>query len=95
MRDVKKQKKEVSGDDKYAWKNKNPSNKKTLRKVSKLYYWCINHNDGKGMWVLHKPSECNNKPSEDNDDANNAEAIANQALASMDEDDASSDSETD
>jgi len=51
------------------WHLKNPDNKKTMKKVVKFkgkeeevtYYWCPNHNQGKGMWTRHTPEECNNK----------------------------------
>jgi hypothetical protein len=46
---------------KYAWKDKAPKSggPKTKQWSGKTYHWCTNHNDGKGKWVLHKPSECN------------------------------------
>ena len=25
---------------------------------NKKYYWCINHNNGAGMWTLHHPKDC-------------------------------------
>ena len=51
--------------DKWAWKSKPPKesdNKedntfvKTFK--NKKYYWCINHNNGMGMWMLHHPKYC-------------------------------------
>ena len=45
----------------YAWKDSNSQNKKTLMKDGKKYYWCLNHNNGKGKWVIHKPTECRNE----------------------------------
>jgi hypothetical protein len=27
-------------------------------KDKKTYYWCPNHNENKGMWVIHKPTDC-------------------------------------
>ena len=56
-----------SKQNKYAWKDVKPSGNETKvdghptkKKDDKLYYWCLNHNDGKGKWVLHHPNECNN-----------------------------------
>ena len=51
------------------WQFQNPNNKKTMKKTIQVkgvetevtYYWCINHNGGKGMWTRHKPEECKNK----------------------------------
>ena len=51
------------------WQFQNPDNKKTIKKTIKVkgedtevtYYWCPNHNGGKGMWVRHKPEQGNNK----------------------------------
>ena len=60
---TKEQKKKAS--DKWAWKGKPP--KETDSKENnafvktfegKKYYWCTNHNDGAGMWTLHRPKEC-------------------------------------
>jgi len=33
----------------------------TKNKGEQEYNWCPNHNDGKGMWVVHDPEECRNK----------------------------------
>lgn len=46
-----------------AWKLTRDGNEKSKKVNGKTYYWCTNHNDGKGMWTLHKPSECNNASS--------------------------------
>ena len=60
------QKKHHYGD----WQFQNPNNEKTKKATvkdkngvpkEKLYHWCKNHNHGKGMWVIHKPSDCKNK----------------------------------
>ena len=24
----------------------------------KKYFWCLNHNNGAGMWTLHHPKDC-------------------------------------
>ena len=59
-----KKKEKKAGDDKYAWKNKPPKEgaPTTRQWGGKTYHWCTHHNDGKGKWVLHKPSECNHRP---------------------------------
>ena len=56
-----KKKESKSEDSKYAWKDKGPkAGAPTTRQWNnKTYHWCLNHNGGKGKWVLHKPSECN------------------------------------
>ena len=43
-----------------AWKLSREGNAKSKKVNGKTYYWCTNHNNGKGMWTLHQPSECNN-----------------------------------
>lgn len=43
------------------WKFVNENNKKTCEQEGKTWYWCLNHNEGKGMWTIHKPSECKSK----------------------------------
>ena len=56
-----KKKEKNSEADKFAWKDKPPKEGAALTRQwgGKTYHWCINHNAGKGKWVLHKPSECN------------------------------------
>ena len=51
--------------DKWAWKSKPPKemdNKEdnVFIKIfeDKKYYWCINPNNGTGMWTLHHPKDC-------------------------------------
>lgn len=85
-----------SNDGKWAWKNKNPDNKKKMSKNGKTYYWCPYHNDDAGMWVLHKPENCNNKP-DGEEQANDEQAsnMANRAIAEMENDSDSGESETD
>ena len=60
---MKEQKKKMN--DKWAWKSKPP--KETDGKENnafiktfegKKYYWCLNHNNGTGMWTLHHPNDC-------------------------------------
>jgi hypothetical protein len=43
-----------------AWKLAAPMPGKPSQKTvnGKTYYFCRAHNDGKGVWVLHKPTEC-------------------------------------
>ena len=60
---TKEQKKKSS--EKWAWKNKPPKdtdNKENNAFVKtfegKKYYWCLNHNNGSGMWTLHHPNAC-------------------------------------
>ena len=53
---------------KYAdWQYVGPTDGKTTKKHTihirgkpqeVQYYWCTNHNDGKGQWVRHLPSDC-------------------------------------
>ena len=43
------------------WKLENPKNKSKINKNDKTYFWCKNHNNDKGMWVLHSPDQCRNK----------------------------------
>ena len=51
--------------DKWAWKSKPPKDTdgkennafvKTFE--GKKYFWCLNHNNGAGMWTLHHPNDC-------------------------------------
>jgi len=37
----------------------------TKNKNSKMYHWCPNNANGKGMWTLHVPDNCRNKKSKD------------------------------
>ena len=60
---TKEQKKKTS--DKWAWKNKPPkesdskeNNEFVKTFEGKKYYWCLNHNNGAGMWTLHHPNDC-------------------------------------
>jgi len=41
---------------------------KTKTKGDKTYHWCLHHNDGKGMWVIHAPNDCKNKGKAKNKD---------------------------
>jgi len=41
-------------------------------KGEKTYHWCLHHNDGKGMWVIHTPNDCKNKGKEKNKDKKKA-----------------------
>ena len=60
---TKEQKKKTS--DKWAWKTKPPrdsdskeNNEFVKTFEGKQYYWCLNHNNGAGMWTLHHPNDC-------------------------------------
>ena len=60
---TKEQKKKTS--DKWVWKNKPPkesdskeNNEFVKTFEGKKYYWCLNHNNGAGMWTLHHPNDC-------------------------------------
>ena len=64
---TKEQKKKSS--EKWAWKNKPPkdtNNKENNAFVKsfegKKYFWCLNHNNGSGMWTLHHPNDCEARP---------------------------------
>lgn len=41
----------------------------------KKYYFCPNHNDNKGQWVRHKPSDCKNKTSDSSEQQVNISAF--------------------
>ena len=60
-------KKKEEEKNKWAWKDELPTPNvtkednipiKTMK--DKKYYWCPNHNDGKGKWVIHHPMACEN-----------------------------------
>lgn len=51
-----------------SWKFENPDNAKKMKKEGKTYHWCLNHNEGKGMWTLHHPDNCKNKSKQDSDE---------------------------
>jgi len=74
--DSAKKPKQQSKEPKYEpWRFENKGNKATMKRTSKYkgeqkeftYYWCKHHNQGKGMWVAHKPSECKLKDKLDKD----------------------------
>ena len=81
-----KKKEKKSEVDKYAWKDKPPKDgaPNTRQWGGKTYHWCLNHNAGKGKWVLHKPSECKLRP------GNSAGSTQHQAAAATNDDAASS-----
>ena len=72
------------------WQFKNPDNKKQMTVKKKIngkvkdviYFWCKNHQGGKGMWVRHKPAECKNKKDTDTGSAN---LVANQFVLDEEE----------
>ena len=60
---TKEQKKKTNG--KWAWKNKPPKDTDSKENNAfvkifegKKYYWCLQHNNGAGMWTLHHPNDC-------------------------------------
>jgi hypothetical protein len=56
---TRRQKRQMNVDD---WKLQPPTdNQKTKTVDDKKYFWCPNHNDGKGQWVRHAPTECKGK----------------------------------
>jgi hypothetical protein len=50
------------------WKFESPKSGESRIKVkdNKTYYWCLNHNHEKGLWVLHKPTDCKAKEHDSN-----------------------------
>ena len=76
-----------SNEAKYAWKNKNPGEKSKMNKDGKTYYWCTNHNQGAGMWVLHKPEDCRNRDDSEETDNNESVNMANRGIAEMESSD--------
>ena len=93
---VLKKKNAGENDRDYAWKNTNAENKGTVMKFGKKYYWCVHHNQGQGMWVLHKPDNCNNKATDETTESESAttdNAMANRAVAEMEASDSDEDSE--
>lgn len=95
--ELKKKKKKGSDNNegKWAWKNKNSDHKKKMSKNGKTYYWCPFHNNGAGMWVLHKPDECMNRSESQEADEDEPSSMANRAIAEMENDSADDASETD
>ena len=96
-KDYKKDKTSRAGDEaNWAWKNKNNSNLPTLNKLGKKYYWCKHHNQGQGMWVLHKPENCKNKVEDDATESGETlatDAVANRAIAELEDSDSDQESE--
>jgi hypothetical protein len=87
-------------DNKYAWKLIAPTSGEPKTKMvnEKEYHFCLNHNDGKGAWVIHNPAKChaakgyagtsNQEPS-----TNKSLALSKALQAIQDEEDSSSDEE--
>jgi len=44
-------------------------------KNKKTYHWCLNHNDDKGMWILHLPNKCGNKKGKDGGQSKKAATV--------------------
>ena len=60
---MKEQKKKTN--ENWAWKGKPPKESDSKENNAfvktfegKKYYWCLNHNNGAGMWTLHHPNDC-------------------------------------
>lgn len=68
------------------WKMENPDGLTTLKKNGKTYYWCLNHNHGKGKWVLHKVEDCRNGPPPEKDDDSASKKSLKKAYAAVAED---------
>ena len=84
---------EKKSGDKWAGKGKPPKDTDSKENNAfvktfegKKYFWCLNHNDGAGMWTLHHPNDC-----ESGKTASNTTANAN--LAAFDTLDSDSDQE--
>ena len=56
------------------WKVENKDGDETLEKSGKKCYWCMRHNNNKGMWVLHKPHQCRNHPNKSEEEEEKADA---------------------
>ena len=59
----------------------------------KLYYWCPNHNNDQGKWVLHHLTACNNNNSNNNTKAQMTTDAANVAAFDTVDSDMDSDKE--
>ena len=78
---------------KWAWKSKPPKESDSKEDnafikpfENKKYYWCLNHNNGAGMWTLHHPKDCENG-------AGTSCSSANANIAAFDTMDSDSDQE--
>ena len=79
------------------WKLENSGKDKKLKKQGKTYYWCKQHKNDKGTWVLHKPEQCRNTPrngglGEDEQESNEIcnESDQDQAMTAIEERDGDS-----
>ena len=79
------------------WKLENKDGNQTLEQSGKTYYWCMRHNNNKGMWVLHKPHQCRNCPNKSEEEEEKADACnkQEQAMPTIIEDDRNKDSDSD
>ena len=89
--------KKSKSNDKYAWKTIPPSEgePKTKKVDKKEYHFCMNHNDGKGAWVIHLPKDCNQNGShhqQDTKPTSDKALTLSKALQSIIEDSTDSDS---
>ncbi len=57
-------------------------------KVEVVYCWCPHHGDGKGMWVRHKPTDCNNanKSGNNKSKGDKPKLVASQVVIDEEED---------
>lgn len=74
------------------WKLENPENKKTQKREGKTWYWCKYHNDGKGMWTLHKPADCRAKKRQDRESSSSS-SQQEQAMPAVEESESESESD--
>ena len=94
--DKKFKKKTRDNDAYYEWKNTNPNNMQTMKKFRKEYHWCKYHNQGQGMWVLHKPENCKNKAADEasgGSSPDSSNAMVNRAVAEIQDSDSDEESE--
>jgi hypothetical protein len=86
----KKENKKKSDTKKWDWKLIPPKDNEDKTKVvnGKTYYFCPNHKD-KGMWTLHKPSECSQQKQTNKKDKNTNSSSVNVHKAVTFQDDTS------
>ena len=63
--------------DKWAWKSKPPKDSDVKENIAfiktfknKKFFWCLNHNNGVGMWALHRPKDCESSVGSNHSSAN-------------------------
>lgn len=76
------------------WRLVNEDNKTKCERDGRTWYWCLNHNDGRGMWTIHKPADCRSRNrSSSNQNSSNSDEQAMPATVD-EESDTDSDSES-